>query len=384
MTRTLLRALGLVVLLVTCLVPAAAAHDLTLTEATLVVRLDRTWQLDLVLDLDALALGVGSDVAADLAASRLASLPPGELDATVARLEAMLGRRVRVLVDGKAVAGRLSFPQRGLGEVRGLPSALGLVARWEGALAPEAETVAVRLSRGLPAMVLTVLDAVGPAAHREAVELGGASTAWVVGTAPSAQRESTPAWASYLWLGVLHIVPRGPDHILFVLGLFLLTARLGPLLWQVSAFTVAHTSTLALAATGVVALPSRLVESAIAASIAWVGISVAVRAYRRSPEPSGFSWGRLAVVFGCGLLHGLGFAGVLGDIGLPDGEFLAALVGFNVGVEVGQLLVLATAAAVLVWWRGRTWYPRVVVLPLALLIALAGLGWTVERAFGLG
>jgi hydrogenase/urease accessory protein HupE len=177
---------------------------------------------------------------------------------------------------------------------------------------------------------------------------------------------------------VLHIVPRGLDHVLFVLGLFLLSARLAPLLWQISAFTLAHTLTLALATLGVVQLPSRVVEASIAASIAWVGAVVVWRVWRNRPSESGLI-GRVLVVFACGLLHGLGFAGVLGDVGLPDGELVPALIGFNVGVELGQLLVIGAAAVSIGLLRSRAWYPRRVALPLGLVIAAAGLFWTVER-----
>lgn len=358
----------------------AAAHDLSLTEATLVVRPDRTWTLDLVVDLDALALGAGSEAPADLLAQRLLAMNEAELDAALARVEGTLSRRVRVLADGEVISGRLSLPGRGTGEARGEPTALGLLARYDGELGEQVETVSVRLSRGFPPMLLTVLDGVGLGAVREAVEHGGESTPWRVGTSTEAA-ESPPSWPQYLRLGILHIVPRGLDHVLFVLGLFLLAPRLAPLLWQVSAFTLAHTISLGLATTGVLSLPSRLVEAAIALSILWVGLEAVLRAWRGVAIQVGLMR-RVVVVFCFGLLHGLGFAGVLGEIGLPDGELIEALVGFNVGVELGQLLVIAAAALLIGTWRDRPWYPRWLVVPLGLVIAAAGLFWTVERLVG--
>ena len=128
--------------------------------------------------------------------------------------------------------------------------------------------------------------------------------------------------------GFEHILPLGVDHILFVLGLFLLAAAWRPLLWQVSAFTLAHTMSLALSIAGVVSLPSRLVETLIAASIAYVAIENLATTKMQPWRP--------VLVFAFGLLHGLGFASVLRELGLPDGEWVSALVSFNVGVELGQ------------------------------------------------
>lgn len=175
----------------------------------------------------------------------------------------------------------------------------------------------------------------------------------------------------YLALGFTHIVPKGLDHILFVLGLFLLAVRWRPLLAQITAFTVAHTITLGLGIAGVVGLSPRLVEPLIALSIVWVAIENVVRARLR---PS-----RVALVFAFGLLHGLGFAGVLRELGVPAGAFAAALVSFNVGVELGQLAVVAGAALLVGPFRDRPWYRSRVVVPASLAIAATGLWWAVER-----
>jgi hydrogenase/urease accessory protein HupE len=179
----------------------------------------------------------------------------------------------------------------------------------------------------------------------------------------------------YLTLGFRHIVPEGADHILFVLGLFLLSTRWKPLLAQVTAFTLAHSITLGLAMFGVVSLPSSVVEPAIAASIVYVAVeNVLSRDLHR---------GRIAIVFLFGLLHGLGFASVLRDLGLPRGSFLPALVSFNLGVELGQLTVLAGALlAVGAWFGKRSWYRARVVVPASLAIAAVALYWTVERVMG--
>ncbi len=175
----------------------------------------------------------------------------------------------------------------------------------------------------------------------------------------------------YLALGFTHILPEGTDHILFVLGLFLLSCRLKPLLWQVTAFTVAHSITLGLAMYGVIRLPSAVVEPLIAASIAFVAVENIC-----TPELK--PW-RPFVVFGFGLIHGLGFSSVLLELGLPRKDFATALVAFNGGVELGQLTVITAAFIVVGWWRRRKWYRPVIVVPASALIAATGIFWTVQR-----
>ncbi|NSX55128.1 HupE/UreJ family protein [Sulfitobacter sp. 1151] len=178
----------------------------------------------------------------------------------------------------------------------------------------------------------------------------------------------------YIPVGFDHIVPKGLDHILFVLGLFFLTARLGGLLWQVSAFTLAHTVTLALGVTGLVNVPAEIVEPLIAASIVYVAVE---NLFTDGLKP----W-RPVVIFGFGLLHGLGFASVLGQFGLPDGQLIAALIGFNVGVELGQLAVIAVAfLAVGLWFRNKPWYKPYIAKPASCLIAAVGAFWFIERVF---
>ena len=179
--------------------------------------------------------------------------------------------------------------------------------------------------------------------------------------------------ARYAWLGFVHIVPEGTDHILFVLGLFLLSARLRPLVWQVTAFTVAHAATLTAATLGIVSLSPRLVEPLIALSIAYVAIENVLTDRLTRWRP--------VVVFVFGLLHGLGFAGVLGELGLPEHERLLALVTFNAGIEVGQLAVIAAAAGSFGWFRSKPWYRRRIAVPVSAVIGLVGVTWAIQRAF---
>ncbi len=219
--------------------------------------------------------------------------------------------------------------------------------------------------------------------------LDGGETSPEISLGGGGEQTNTQAFFSYIPIGFDHILPKGLDHILFVLGLFLLSTHFGPLLWQVSAFTLAHTLTLALGASGIVTVPGSIVEPLIAASIVFVAVE--------NIFTTGLSRWRPLVVFGFGLLHGLGFASVLGEFGLPEGQFVPALLGFNVGVELGQLTVIAIAA-VLIWLavRAARVAPlegeeemvretdvmfRAVSITGSLIIALIGAYWVVERVF---
>ncbi|MGE3840723.1 MAG: HupE/UreJ family protein [Vicinamibacterales bacterium] len=181
--------------------------------------------------------------------------------------------------------------------------------------------------------------------------------------------------ADYVTLGFTHILPKGLDHILFVLGLFFLSAGWRSLLVQVSTFTAAHTLTLGLSSLGVLQLDSAIVEPLIALSIAYIALeNLATNTLRPS---------RLALIFGFGLLHGLGFAGVLAELGFPAARFATALLSFNLGVELGQLTVLAFATvAVAGWRRHEVSLMPLVARPASVLIACGGLYWTVERVAG--
>ncbi len=182
------------------------------------------------------------------------------------------------------------------------------------------------------------------------------------------------AWStlvSFLAQGFVHVVPEGPDHILFVLGVFLLSRAWRPLLWQVSTFTLAHSVTLVLATLGWVKVSAAVVEPIIAASIAAVAIENIVR-------PRYTPW-RLVLVFGFGLIHGLGFASALSSLDLPTASLASGLLGFNLGVEGGQLTVIALAFLLTAWVRDPVQYRRWIVIPGSVLIAATGIWWTIER-----
>jgi hydrogenase/urease accessory protein HupE len=180
--------------------------------------------------------------------------------------------------------------------------------------------------------------------------------------------------ADYIYQGFVHILPRGLDHILFVLALLLFAKRRSTLLWQVSAFTLAHTITLALGIYGVVALSSAIVEPLIALSIVYVGVENIYRAQTNTT-----SYTRMPIIFAFGLLHGLGFASVLGDLGLAQSQYALSLISFNIGVELGQLTVIALAFICLYPLRSKVWYQKRLVLSLNVAIAIIAIYWLIER-----
>jgi hydrogenase/urease accessory protein HupE len=196
--------------------------------------------------------------------------------------------------------------------------------------------------------------------------LEGSETSKPVPLGPGAHESRWRTVGRYLVLGFTHILPNGFDHMLFVLGIYLLSSRPRSVLTQVSAFTVAHSITLGLSLHGVVSVPSKVVEPMIAISIAYVAIE--------NLFVSELKTRRVALVFAFGLLHGMGFAGALQDLGLPRSEFLTALLSFNGGVELGQLAVIATAFLLIGKYR-----PRVVV-PVSAAIGCIAVYWAVQRA----
>lgn len=172
-------------------------------------------------------------------------------------------------------------------------------------------------------------------------------------------------------MGFRHIVPDGPDHVLFVLGLFLICREIGLLLWQVTLFTLAHSLTLALALCGVVSLPERPVEILIALSIGFIAIENLINRDFSRWRPF------LTILFG--LVHGFGFAGAFVESGIPLGDPLIALVALNLGIELGQLAVVSLAFVVFGTFWSRAWYRAGVTIPGSLVIGVAGFSWAVQR-----
>jgi hypothetical protein len=355
----------------------ASAHSFAITDALIVLKTDGTYQVDVTVDVDALALGLPDSTDSYGLAAELSAMAPAEFTEAVERARQTIGRRVRIRFDDVKQDPTITFPQYGtpLATESRVPTVLGVKARLEGRVPEGAKSLTFFASRAFAAVHLTIYE-----------QATGVSLKYPLGRAeeappfqlnsPAEDRSTVRSGfvpARYVVLGFEHIIPEGLDHILFVLGLFLLSTKLRPLLWQVTAFTIAHSVTLALSMFDVVSLPSRVVEPLIALSIACVAIENLLTTQLKPWRP--------AVVFGFGLLHGLGFASVLRDIGLPREQFAAALIGFNVGVELGQLSVVLLAFLAVGWFRKAPWYRNAIVIPLSAAIALIGLYWAVQRAF---
>jgi HupE/UreJ protein len=184
------------------------------------------------------------------------------------------------------------------------------------------------------------------------------------------ERRAAGTFVSYLGLGVEHIL-LGFDHLLFVVALILPGGRLLSLVAIVTAFTVAHSITLALSVLGLVTLPTQIVEPVIALSIAYV-------AFENLTMKSVVSR-RWAVSFLFGLVHGFGFAGALAEVGLPASGLAAALVGFNLGVEAGQALIIGVLLPLIIWLQKFPWEPRLTKVS-SIAIMAVGLVLLAERA----
>jgi hypothetical protein len=178
----------------------------------------------------------------------------------------------------------------------------------------------------------------------------------------------------YLKLGFTHIIPEGFDHILFVTGLCLLSTKVKTILWQATAFTVAHSITLALSMKNIIVAPGAVVEPIIALSILFVAVENIMLHELKA-------W-RILVVFMFGLVHGMGFASSLNEIGLPRNNFFTSILSFNVGVELGQIAVItAVFAFIIIPFREKTIYRKWIVNPLSAMIAIVAAYWTIERVF---
>ena len=188
------------------------------------------------------------------------------------------------------------------------------------------------------------------------------------------RRLNAMSWFKKIYIfikaGFEHIIPQGLDHILFVLGLFFSSLKFRSLIIQVTAFTLAHSITLALAAVGVVKLQLSLVEPLIFLSIVWVAIENTI--FKQTTK-----W-RPLVIFGFGLLHGLGFAALLTQYGLPKDNFISLLLAFNVGVELGQLAVLIMAFILVRAIFRKSQNKNQLRIPASIIIGLVGLYWFVD------
>ncbi|MDA7562106.1 HupE/UreJ family protein [Candidatus Pelagibacter sp.] len=178
----------------------------------------------------------------------------------------------------------------------------------------------------------------------------------------------------YTLLGFKHIIPKGLDHILFVLALFLLSPKMKPLVLQVSIFTLAHTITLFLGALKIITIPAIIIEPIIALSICFIAIeNLFIENIKRT---------RPYIIFIFGLLHGLGFAGVLNEIGISTNLFISSLISFNLGVELGQIsVIILSYILIALFFQKKLWYRNRVTKPISIIIASVGFYWFIQRLF---
>jgi hydrogenase/urease accessory protein HupE len=358
-------------LLVFC-AAAAPAHELGTIRVTARFHKGGAYEIDAIVDREHLPPGFGVGGAIDPRLGKIENLTP-ELERQLGGVIAAALNGARIAFDGRPAAARVALVLPEGGAAKAADSA-ELTLRLSGEVPGGAKTFTWSNAVKLGTYMLTIRTDGDAQAARQWVEGPAESEPFALKAeiVPMTRAEVARA---YLRLGYTHILPKGTDHILFVLGIFLLSVRLKPILLQVTAFTVAHTITLALTIYGVVSLPSRIVEPLIALSIVYVAVENVL-----TPELR--PW-RVALVFGFGLLHGMGFAGVLAEQGLPRSEFLPALLCFNAGVEMGQLSVIAIAFLLVgLPFRDKPWYRQRIVIPGSILIAAIGLFWFVQRTAG--
>ena len=354
-------------LFVLCLAAQAAAHEIQASVADISIA-GGTVRLAISTNLEARLAGIGTehDDTDDAPQSeRYDALRRLEPDALKGELDAFYLQRTLIVRAGDE---RVAFAlvNSEIPPVGDLALARTSQLTFEGALPSGASAVTVQA----PDWGDFILRGTGEnEAYSEFLQ---GQTSQPIAVMGKTERGFGEVFVQYLGVGFEHIVPLGLDHILFVVGLFLLAPRIRPLLWQVTAFTLAHTVTLALGALDVVRVPGSVVEPLIALSIVFVAVeNILAR---------GLSPWRPMLVFAFGLLHGLGFASVFEAYGIPEGQFTASLLAFNIGVEGGQLLVLAVCFALVgLPFRDRPWYRAAVTVPGSLLVGAIGLYWTLVR-----
>lgn len=300
----------------------------------------------------------------------LVKLPAAEQRRLCTEAEKYLREVLSLRAGDRAVEWKVSFPDF-KSEPPAFPSLLNEGAYFHVLIEPagaSAGDLAAGMAGGDHPDLVVKMPSGGAEGSYLTVAPGGEATL-LSGPAHTAEQGGSPVAVAFQQ-GVLHVVPQGLDHILFVLGIFLLQRRWQPLLKQSLAFTAAHTITLGLASAGWVKVPGSIVEPVIALSITALAVE---NLFTSEAKP----W-RLWLVFAFGLIHGLGFAGVLSTWIRPGEGFLPTLLSANLGVEAGQVIVLAFAWLLTMGWSGSKAWPHFRRWA-CVALALAGLFWFAER-----
>ncbi len=340
------------------------AHEIGTTKVAAVFHERHLYSIQIATDAGALLEKLETVTGGSLPAS----LSAPQMQALLVKFDQNFRQRVTVMFDGVSVPSAVTYTVEAPADAF---SAYGATIQMTGEIPPGARDFTWKFGWTFASYALTLRN--GQSSDQATQWLDGADTSKAFALsapAPSVTRFETAA--RYFSLGFTHILPYGFDHVLFVLGIYLLSTRARALLMQVSAFTIAHSITLGLSMYGVISVSPRIVEPVIAISIMYVAVeNILLKELH--------SW-RVALVFAFGLLHGMGFAGALKELGLPRSEFATALITFNVGVEFGQLAVIGAAFVLLGWHcASQGWYRRRVVVPASAAIACTAAYWTIER-----
>jgi hydrogenase/urease accessory protein HupE len=340
------------------------AHEIGTTRVSVLLKEDRAYDIEIVTDAGALA----DKLEASTGGPAPLNLDPAGYKNLLESFEPAFRQRVKVTFDGAEVRPAMAYS---VAPPVDAASATAATIRLTGEIPAGTRNFFLSFGWTFASYALTIRSAATDNPATEWLE-GGQNSAPFALASPVKPVSRISTALLYLKLGFTHIVPLGLDHMLFVLGIYLLSGRLRSVLLQVSAFTVAHSITLGLSMYGLVNVSPRIVEPMIAISIAYVAIENIFQSELKS-------W-RVALVFAFGLLHGMGFAGALKELGLPRSEFVTALLTFNAGVEAGQLTVIG-AAFLLVGWHcsQRAWYRGRIVVPASATIACTAVYWTIQR-----
>jgi hypothetical protein len=352
------------------------SHDWTFTTLGMLVGSDGTYEMDLYCDFDGLLLGLDPGHLDDELWMILAEMDPDERRRRVDELRERLARQVVIRFDGEPAWPTIDFPEMRDGAAGRDPRASlpGSIARFRGR-APEGATaftiqldplfgpVMAGFRRGGDPKLENLLLAAG--VESEPIPLYGGSG--LMGALSVA--------SGCLTLGFQHVLPTGFDHVLLVLGLYLLNTRLRSMLAQISAFTLGHTVALALSVYGLVSMPAWLVEPVMTLAVVYVALENVVSAELKP-------W-RSAMVFGLGLLHGLASSGSILELGLSPSAYPIALLAYNLGFGLAMVAVAGLALLASGWLRSRAWYRLRITVPVSLLLAAVALIWTVVRVLAL-
>ncbi len=344
---------------------APVVHDAEFTQAEVRFFRDRTFQIDVMNPPDWLITTL--EPLADVQSETILT---GEArDRRLAELEGKYAEWIWLLFDGVRIE---AFPEY-LPEARKGPV--------ENSLAPPLATMRMRgkMPEGAKEFSFAFGLLADPWPMTTYGRDGAGTITWIEGPVESARLDiesllPPPPWvvvATYLKLGYERILPNGADHILFAVGLFLVSASFLPLFAQVATFTIAHAIALALTLFGVITLRPTIVGPMIGLSIVYLASENMLKAKLER--------GRWGLVFALGLLFGMGVGSAFT---LPYSERSTALVGYNLGIAAAELTVIAVMFLLLGWFRKRVWYRRRVVLPISALVGVLGLYLTVTRLFG--